>query len=145
MTSPAADPHIQISKPPSPINLIKRPRIKKATLPNLIHHPHRLHIIPTTRPRRHTQRRPPPHTLLHLLRQFPLVAREKLPRPPALPAQRARSDLHARRVPQVERLELEAHVVVGVHHLVRECIFQVPAVPQLVRADEDAVVLIKPP
>lgn len=138
-------PHIHIL-PPLPnlpallVNLIKRPRIVKTTIPNLIHHHLRLLFIPTPGPSSNTQRRPPPHALLQLLRDAPLAAREKLPPPPALPRQRARANLRARRVPQVVHgVHLEAQVVVGMHHLVRQRVLHVPAVAHLVRADEDAV------
>lgn len=105
------------------INLIKRPRIPKTAPPNLIHNPHSLHIIPTTLPRRHTQRRPPSHTLLQLLRNIPLSPREELPCKSTLPTQHTRSNLHTRRMSQIFRVHFKSQMIIRVHHFMREGIF----------------------
>jgi len=63
--------------PASFINLIKRPRIRKAAIPHLVHHLGGMHIIFNPRPRHQAQRRPPPHTVLQLLCDSPLVSGEE--------------------------------------------------------------------
>lgn len=116
----------------------------KATIPNLINNLIRMLLIPTPGPSSHAQRGPPPHALLQLLGNAPLAAGEKLPAPSTLSAQRAGANLRASRVPQIiDSVHLEAQVVVGVHHFVRERVFHVPAVAHLVGADEDAVLRVE--
>ena len=46
-------------------------------------------------------------------------------------------------MPQIVGIELEAQVVVGVHHLMRHGILHVAAVPELVRAQQDAVLWVE--
>lgn len=100
--------------------------------------------VPAPGPRRHTQCRSPPHTLLQLLRHPPLTACEELPPPAALARQRRGADLGASGVPQVMHgVHLESQVVVRVHHLVRQRVFHVAPVAHLVGADQDAVIRIK--
>ena len=65
-------------QPTSFINLIKRPSIRKAAIPHFIHHLSGMHIILNPRPRHQAQRRPPPHTVLQLLCDPPLVSGEEL-------------------------------------------------------------------
>lgn len=121
------------------VDLIKRPRIIEATVPDLIHHPHCLHIILTRRPIRHTDRRSSPHTLLQLLRDAKLRSSKELPPKPTLPAQCARPNLHTRGMSQVQGIDLEPHVIVRMHHLVRQRIFQVSAIAELVCAKKYSV------
>jgi hypothetical protein len=126
------------------VDLIKRPRVIEATVPNLIHHLIRMLLIPTPRPRSHAQSRPPPHALLQLLCDPPLPPSEKLPPPPTLPTQRTRANLRTSRMPQIMHgIHLEPQVVVGVHHLVRQRVLHVAAVAHVVCADQDAVVRVE--
>lgn len=83
----------------SPINLIKRPRIPKTAVPNLIHSSHSLQVpsLPLTlRSRHHALHCPPPHAILMVHVELHLLVPEELVRPPALTAQIRRSNLRAR-------------------------------------------------
>ena len=133
-----------ISVRSSLVDLVKRPRVIEAAVPNLIHHLVRMLLVLTPRSRSHTQRRSPPYALLQLLCDPPLPSCEELPSPPTLAAKRTRANLRTRRVPQVVHgVHLEAQVVVGVHHLVRQRVLHVSAVAHLVGADQDAVLGIE--
>jgi hypothetical protein len=126
------------------VDLVKRPRVIEAAVPNLIHHLVRMLLILATGPCSNTQRCPPPHALLQLLCNPPLPSCEKLPPPPTLSAQRTRADLRTRRVAQiVHSVHFEAQMIVGVHHLVRQRVLHVSAVAHLVGADQDAVLGIE--
>lgn len=131
----------RLSKTPlSLVNLIKRPRIPKTAIPNLIHHSLRVLQVFTPRPRRHAQTRSPPHTLLQLLRNPPLSSCEKLPSPPTLARKCRSSDLRASSVAQIiHSVHLEAKMVKRMHHLVRKRVLHVSAIAHLVRADHYAV------
>lgn len=133
-------PSLQSPVSSSLVNLIKRPRIIPTTLPNLIHDPGRLNIIPTTRSRSNTQRSPPSHTLLHLLRQAHLAPRKKLTRPSTLSTQHTSSNLHASSMSEIQRIQFKSQKIIGVHHFVRQCVFEVATVAELVGAEQDAVV-----
>ena len=75
-----------------------------------------------------------------LLRYLILPARKKLPYPPTLAAQTRCSYFRAGRVSQVGPIDFESQMVVGVHHLMGQGVFQVALRPHLVGADLDAVV-----
>lgn len=98
-----------------------------------------MNIIPDPRSRPQRQRRPPPHTLLQLLRHPPLIAREELAGEAALAAQGARADLGAGLVAEVGGVDAELEVVPGVQHFVGEGVLEVAPVAELVGAEEDAV------
>ena len=81
------------------VYLIKRSRIRKATVPDLIHHLCSLNIVLTIRSLGHGYRSPPSDALLMLIHDLPLRPVPKLPPEPTLAAQRRRSDFSACRVP----------------------------------------------
>lgn len=100
------------------VYLIKRSRIIEATVPNLIHHPHSLHVILATWSIRNTDRCSSSYALLQLLRDTELSSCEELSTEPALSAQCTRADLHTCSMPEIKRIHLEPHIIVCMHHLV---------------------------
>lgn len=62
------------------------------------------------------------------------MPREKLSREPTLPTQHARANFHARRMSQIQRIEFKAQMIVRVYHFVRERIFQMSAIAEMVGA-----------
>jgi len=89
-------------------------------------------IIFARLPHTYAQRGPPLHTI------FPpsayALTRTPFSHEPALAAQHAGADLGTSSVPQVVLVDLEAHVVIRVHHLMRQRIFELAARPQHVCA-----------
>lgn len=124
-----------------PINLVKRPSISTTAIPNLIHRLRSVNIILTLRPRSNSQRRPPFDTILPA--PYKLLPKAPLPHKPALAAQHDRSYLGARAVPQVASIDFKPDVVVGMHHLMCDCVFKLLAVLHVVRADHDAIVWVE--
>lgn len=120
-----------------PINLIKRPRISTTAVPNLVDRLRSMNIILTLRPWQNGQRRPPFHAILPAPNK-PLP-KPPLPQEPTLAAQHHRSYLVARGVPEICAVDFEPHVVVGMHHLVRDCVFKFLAIPIIVGANHDAI------
>lgn len=59
-------------------------------------------------------------TVLVVLRKVPDAPSESLPSPPALPTEVGGADLCAGMVAEVKPVDVEANVVVQVHHLVRQ-------------------------
>lgn len=125
-------------------NLIKWAGIIEATVPNLVHSFCRLHLIASDLwPDHHASRCPPPHAFLQLLCDLPLIALEELVCPSTLATQRRCADLSASLMPHVEPVNLEAHMVVCMYHLVCNSILHVLLVEEVVRADHDPVVLVE--
>lgn len=132
------------SKNLSLVDFIKRPGVVETTIPHLVHNLLRMLRIPTPRPGSHAQRRSPPHTLLQLLRNTPLSSCEELSSPSTLSRERARANLRASRMPQImHSVHLKPQVIISMHHLMRQRILQMSAIPHLVRADQNAVLRIK--
>lgn len=77
------------------VYLIEGSRISKTAIPNLIDGLDRMEITLALRSASHRLHRPPPHAILMLVGKFEDLVAEKLIRPPALPTQRARSDLYS--------------------------------------------------
>jgi hypothetical protein len=137
---------IQIFPTPTlAVYLVERPYVFTARLKNLVHNATRMRLILDARSRHHTQRRSPPHTLLQLLCNTPLIPREKLPRKPTLSTQRTRAHLQTRLMSQIVVLDLELQVVPRMHHLVRHGVLLMPSIPKLVRAQQDPMVQTEPP
>lgn len=78
----------------SSVNLIKWAGVPEATIPHFIDHPGGMGFVFTCRACSHGQNGSAADTLLVLLREFPLPSPKELPRPSALPTERARSNLH---------------------------------------------------
>lgn len=76
-----------------PKYLIKRPRIPKTTIPHLIDRLHRLQITLTPRPTPNRLDRPPPHTILMMIRKVDDAVAEEFVRPPTFATQGTGSDL----------------------------------------------------
>lgn len=75
------------------INLIERPRIRKAGIPDLVDDLDSLDVILAPGPRHDGRHGPRAHAVLELLRQPPVAPRHRLPSPPTLAAQHRGSDL----------------------------------------------------
>ena len=69
------------------VDFIKRPCVRKAAVPDLIHHSSSLNIILTVRSVRHRYRGPAFHALLMLIHDLPLGPMPELPPEPTLAAQ----------------------------------------------------------
>lgn len=66
------------------INLVKRPRISKTTLPDLVDRLGSVKVTRTLRSTAYRQRRPPPHTVLMVVRQLVELIGKKLSGPSTL-------------------------------------------------------------
>lgn len=98
-----------------------------------------MRLVLNTRPRQHTQRGPPPHTPLQLLRNTPLILREELARKSALAAQRRRPNLQTRLVLQVIVFDFKFQMIPRVDHFVRHGVFLVASIAEFIGAEEDSV------
>lgn len=68
------------------INLVKRPCVPETAVPHLVDRLDCIHIILTLRSAHHRLHRPPPHTILMLIRKFEDLIPEELIRPSAFSA-----------------------------------------------------------
>lgn len=86
--------HVQDHTPHSMLSvyLIKRPGVREATIPDLIHYPRGVNIIFTAWSIQDRKGCPSPYALLMLLRKFPLSSCNKFAHESTLAAQRRRSD-----------------------------------------------------
>lgn len=78
----------------SSINLIKRPRISKTTVPHFIDDLDSLHVILTVGPGLDGQNGPSPHTILVVIGERDDLVAEKLVGPPTLAAEITCADLY---------------------------------------------------
>ena len=97
-------------------------------------------FIETCRVASDTKRCSPADTVLVVLCKVPDAPSEGLSGPPALPAEAGGADFCARMVAEIEPVDVEADVVVQVHHLVRQRVLGVRARQEPVLAQQDPVV-----
>lgn len=71
----------------SSVNFIKRPRVSKAAVPDLIDNLLCMSLVSARRPCPHRQDSPSPDTLLMLLGKLPLASSEELAGPSTLAAE----------------------------------------------------------
>lgn len=87
----------------SSVNFIKGPRVSETAIPHLVHHLCCVSLVAAGRACPYGENRPPSHTFLMLLSEFPLASAEELSRPSAFAAQGASADLIESRVSERSR------------------------------------------
>jgi len=129
-----------------PVNLVKRPRIHEATVPHFVHSSHSLEVILAIRPHLDTYDSPPPYAILMMSREIEHPISEELIRPSALATQITGSYLGTGDFLQIlVRFQggVEAKVVVGMYHFMRQYILKHRAFIDVIGAKHDSILVVE--